>query len=137
MPTTDDYDVKGYERPYHGHPGRWAKGHAHPCGSEPHSHLPAHAAEVMASRLTKARRTALAVLLRGEELGHPVTESNVTTPPDRWRSSPLFVYWQTRAWLDRSGYVTSTYRRGWLHIELTTRGRALARAAAALEGHQR
>jgi hypothetical protein len=77
-------------------------------------------------RVTVSRRQALATLMHGRRQARPVTESNITTTPDRWASMPLFVYWQSSQWLEAQGYAQRSWHDGRNHVTLTDAGVDLA-----------
>jgi hypothetical protein len=80
------------------------------------------AGEFDSRALTPARRRALATLIYGRRHDRPVTESSVTTRPERWTSMPLFVVRQTSLWLVAEGYASTFRLDGRTHVALTPAG---------------
>lgn len=78
--------------------------------------------------MTVARRRALAVLAYGRRHAVDVTESNQTTPAQRFKIGDLSVYWSTVEWLRQGGYVDTTWRNGRRYVTLTPAGFEFAEA---------
>lgn len=77
----------------------------------------------MSAGLTPARARALLVVNEAELEGTKATESNATRMGRDGEG--FFVYWQSRAWLEAQGLITSRGAAGRLELSLTPAGRAL------------
>jgi hypothetical protein len=76
--------------------------------------------------LTASRRKALGVLMHGRRHDREVTDSNMTTPPERWESMPLMIHHQASAWLVEQLYASAEWWGGRNHVTLTATGVHLA-----------